>query len=133
MLFFGTGLLTAGEPWSGHFNQTAPAFVTAQYTQFTAPGWVYLAHGNGTGWLPDGGSVSTLVSPTGADFTVVLETMTREHSLCKGNQHPPLQLPDGRQWPTGTQQLTLRLSSLPVPNHRSLIRWESRLFANNRG
>ena len=36
MLFFGTGLLTAGEPWSGHFNQTAPAFVTPARSSHTA-------------------------------------------------------------------------------------------------
>ena len=81
--FYGSGIMAAGEPWSGHFNQTAPVFVIAHYTQFATPGWTYLAHGNGTGWLPGGGSYSTLVSGDGKDFTVILETMTREHSPCR--------------------------------------------------
>eukprot|EP01043_Picozoa_sp_COSAG02_P031936 COSAG02_NODE_2111_length_9804_cov_5.586296_2_plen_980_part_00 len=128
--FYGTGLLAAGEPWSGHFNQSAPIFVIAHYTQFTAPGWKYLAHGNGTGWLPGGGSLTTLLSADGKDFTVVLETMTRGHSLCKGS--PPPHLPDGRRWPDKTQQVSLRLSSLPIPRDQSLFRWESRLFIGNK-
>ena len=128
--FYGTGLLTAGEPWSGHFNQSAPIFIIAHYTQFVSPGWTYLAHGNGTGWLLGGGSFTTLVSPSGEDFTVILETMTRNHSLCKGG--PPLELPDGRRWPDQTQRLSLRLSSLPIPRNRSLFRWESMLFVGNK-
>eukprot|EP01047_Picozoa_sp_COSAG01_P069605 COSAG01_NODE_10340_length_2186_cov_1.080344_1_plen_506_part_10 len=128
--FYGTGLLAAGEPWSGHFNQSAPIFVIAHYTQFALPGWTYLAEGNGTGWLPGGGSFTTLLSPDGRDCTVIIETMTRNHSLCKGS--PPLKLPNGRRWPDRTQHLSLRLSGLPIPANRSLFQWESRLFVGNK-
>lgn len=47
------GLMLADEPWSGHYDLSAPLWTGAQVTQFTAPGWRYLSvPGGGSGLLP---------------------------------------------------------------------------------
>jgi hypothetical protein len=89
--FAGNGLMSASQPWSGHYsggdgtgNATAapsldgPLWTTAHTTQFTAPGWRYLTvNSGGSGFLPasvGGGSYVTLVPAAGtADVTIVLE------------------------------------------------------------
>eukprot|EP00026_Physarum_polycephalum_P004247 Phypoly_transcript_04264.p1 GENE.Phypoly_transcript_04264~~Phypoly_transcript_04264.p1 ORF type:complete len:644 (+),score=82.58 Phypoly_transcript_04264:225-2156(+) len=81
--FPGCGLMIAQSPWSGHYDIPSPIWVSAHTTQFTQPGWIYLAHGSGTGILPHGGSYVTLVPPDGSgDFSLIIETMTQNHSAC---------------------------------------------------
>jgi hypothetical protein len=88
--FAGSGLLTAQEPWSGHYSGgdgsagpsaapslAGPLWTTAHTTQFAAPGWRYLSvAGGGSGLLAPAlgnGSYVTLVSPSGSDFALVIE------------------------------------------------------------
>ncbi|XP_067656903.1 galactocerebrosidase-like [Haliotis asinina] len=80
--FYGDGLMTAVEPWSGHYDLASPLWLTAHTTQFTKVGWRYLSHGWGVGHLAGGGSYVALVSPDGKDFTIVIETMSHNHSVC---------------------------------------------------
>ena len=79
----GKGLMVANTPWSGWYNVTVPVWVAAHTTQFTRPGWMYLA-GGACRMLPRGGSVVGLVPPqvlrdaaqeSGQELTVVVETM----------------------------------------------------------
>ncbi|MHC3474462.1 hypothetical protein ACYF6T_38015 [Streptomyces sp. 7R007] len=49
------GLVVADQPWSGAYSLGQSLWVTAQTTQFTAPGWRYLDRS--TGYI--GGSAST--------------------------------------------------------------------------
>ena len=121
--WFGDGLFSAGEPWSGHYSDLEPLFITAHWTQFTQPGWLYLEHGVGVGWLQGGGSYTTLVRPssTGSSsssrgarreasgaavdaFTIILETMRTNHSRCiRANPTTP--------WSVNTtQEVTLQLT-----------------------
>ncbi|XP_069639806.1 galactocerebrosidase isoform X3 [Haliaeetus albicilla] len=77
------GLMTAQEPWSGHYKVEAPIWITAHTTQFTQPGWSYLQV---DGHLEGGGSFVALTDGLG-NLTVIIETMTHNHSQCI---RPPL-------------------------------------------
>ncbi|NXE25864.1 GALC Galactocerebrosidase, partial [Ardeotis kori] len=77
------GLMTAQEPWSGHYKVEAPIWITAHTTQFTQPGWTYLQVG---GHLEGGGSFVALTDGLG-NLTIIIETMSHNHSQCI---RPPL-------------------------------------------
>ncbi|XP_041132661.1 galactocerebrosidase-like isoform X2 [Polyodon spathula] len=77
------GLMTAQEPWSGNYLVESPIWITAHTTQFTQPGWSYLQT---VGHLKHGGSYVALTDGLG-NLTVVIETMTHDHSVCI---RPPL-------------------------------------------
>ena len=51
------GLMDASEPWSGHWEQSPPIWTSAQWLQFTQPGWRFLSVASGSsGNLPGGGT-----------------------------------------------------------------------------
>lgn len=68
----GSGLMKANEPWSGHYVVEPAIWVTAHTTQFAEPGWQYLDRACVE---IDGGSVVAMRSPTGDDYSLVIETM----------------------------------------------------------
>ncbi|XP_038630682.1 galactocerebrosidase isoform X2 [Scyliorhinus canicula] len=72
------GLMTADEPWSGHYEVQSPIWITAHTTQFTQPGWHYLKT---VGHLQKGGSYVALTDGKG-NITIIVETMTHDHSIC---------------------------------------------------
>ncbi|RUS72385.1 hypothetical protein EGW08_019845 [Elysia chlorotica] len=80
--WFRSGLMTAVQPWSGHYNVSTPIWVTAHTTQFTSIGWKYFGHGNGVGKLSKGGSYVSLTNEARDELTIVIETMTHDHSIC---------------------------------------------------
>ena len=70
------GLIVANQPWSGNYSVGKQAWVTAQTTQFTAPGWSYID--SATGYLQGNradGSYVTLKSTNGTDWSSIIETM----------------------------------------------------------
>ncbi|XP_043930036.1 galactocerebrosidase-like [Protopterus annectens] len=79
------GLMTAEEPWSGHYAVETPIWVTAHTTQFTKPGWHYLRT---VGHLNNGGSYVALTDSQG-NLTIIIETMTHDHSVCIRPPLPP--------------------------------------------
>lgn len=98
----GAGLMTAIQPWSGHYSGgdgggppaaapslNGPLWTTAQTTQFVAPGWRYLLVGSGSGLLPGGGgSYVTLVPPADLSaFTIVVEKVAGP-CKCNANATP---------------------------------------------
>src|SRR5215472_15261905 len=70
------GLIVANQPWSGAYTVGKQLWVTAQTTQFTAPGWTYI--NSASGYLQGSrgdGSYVTLKSPNGSDWSSIIETM----------------------------------------------------------
>ncbi|XP_071793067.1 galactocerebrosidase-like isoform X3 [Asterias amurensis] len=82
-----TALMTANEPWSGYYDVTDTIWITAHTTQFSQPGWMYLRHGAGVQHLDKGGSFVSLTD--GTNLTIIVETMTHDHSLCVRPYLPP--------------------------------------------
>jgi hypothetical protein len=71
------GFIKSNQPWSGHYELKPSLWVLAQTTQFTAPGWRYMD--SATGWIGGdttggNGSFVALQSPTGKDFSIIVET-----------------------------------------------------------
>jgi Glycosyl hydrolase family 59/Cellulose binding domain len=70
------GLALANQPWSGWYSIGKETWVMAHTTQFTAPGWRYLDSSSGyIGGNRSNGSYVSLRSPSGSDFSTVIETM----------------------------------------------------------
>ncbi|MET9451103.1 ricin-type beta-trefoil lectin domain protein [Streptomyces cinerochromogenes] len=70
------GLALASQPWSGHYAIGKNAWVMAQTSQFTAPGWHYLDASSGyIGGNRNNGSYVSLKSTNGSDYSTVIETM----------------------------------------------------------
>eukprot|EP01079_Euglenida_sp_SAG-EU17-18_P004180 gene4180-103_t len=88
------GLFTAREPWSGHYELQPPVYATAHTTMFAQPGWHYLAHGHGSGWLAQGGSYATYVDASTAqggavsNFSLVIEKQPLDRSGCMWSSVP---------------------------------------------
>ena len=70
----GSGVMRANAPWSGHYQVQPALWATAHTTQFAQPGWKYLG-GGASARLPGGGSLVTLRSPNGRDYSVIVETI----------------------------------------------------------
>ncbi len=71
-----TGVAVAQQPWSGNYSIGKNAWVMAQTTQFTAPGWRYLDNSSGyIGGNRNNGSYVSLRSPSTGDYSTIIETM----------------------------------------------------------
>lgn len=70
------GLMVAGQPWSGNYSVGTSLWVTAHIAQFSEPGWQFLD--SASGFLGDRtqGSYISLRSPTGSDWSTIVETTT---------------------------------------------------------
>ena len=86
--FYGDGLMSAVQPWSGNYYVGAPIWSSAHTTQFSAPGWAYTKPGSGIGYLTGGGTYATLGSGTG-DWTIVVEKLDRAGAQCSWSGVPP--------------------------------------------
>ncbi|MFC5908693.1 ricin-type beta-trefoil lectin domain protein [Streptacidiphilus monticola] len=70
------GLVLSPQPWSGYYAVGKNAWVEAQTTQFTAPGWHYLDSSSGyIAGNRNNGSYVSLKSPNNSDYSTVIETM----------------------------------------------------------
>ncbi|OXM68624.1 ricin-type beta-trefoil lectin domain protein [Amycolatopsis vastitatis] len=70
------GVALAAQPWSGHYAIGKNAWVMAQTSQFTAPGWKYLDGSSGyLGGNRNNGSYVSLKAPNNQDYSTVIETM----------------------------------------------------------
>jgi len=80
------GVAVANTPWSGFYEVTSPTWAVAHTTQFSYPGWRYLLHGKGVGFLEKGGSYVTRTN--GKDFSIVVEKMDWKASACARGNNP---------------------------------------------
>ena len=92
--WYRAGLMNAMQPWAGAYGSlrgdgswsAGPMlWASAHTTQFSQPGWVYLASDavrGGAAHLQLGGSYVTLMNPSTGDFTIVIEKMSHDGSAC---------------------------------------------------
>lgn len=76
------GLMTANEPWSGHYEVASPIWMSAHHTQFYSPGWLYLRHGRGLGALLGNGSYVSLTTTDRQHLTIVIQTLKPDDAPC---------------------------------------------------
>lgn len=112
------GLMTAEEPWSGNYVVESPIWITAHTTQFAKPGWRYLET---IGNLTHGGSYVALTDGQG-NLTIVIETMTHDHSQCIRPYLPPYKV--------STQNVTFHLQG-SFANVPELQVWYSKFDFEN--
>lgn len=117
--YYRDGLMTAIEPWSGHFDINGPIYISAHTTQFTQPGDNYLPVDSGSGHLMKGGSFVSLVDSETKDLTIVIETISHDHSKCIR----PSLLP----YTVSPQNAHFNLKGSFL-NINELYRWDSQLF-----
>jgi hypothetical protein len=67
------GLILASQPWSGHYTVSLMAWVIAQTTQFTQPGWRHIAGASGQLGGPFG-SYTSYESPGHTAWSLVAQT-----------------------------------------------------------
>ncbi|KAA0170822.1 hypothetical protein FNF27_06517 [Cafeteria roenbergensis] len=84
--WMGTSFMWATQPWSGHYQVKSAVYVTAHWTQFTRPGWSYLAVDStgGSGFFAKGGTYASLVENADGTghFSVVMEKIHHDRSKC---------------------------------------------------
>ncbi len=74
-IFSKCGLMQANQPWSGHYDVGPSIWSFAHTAQFVPLGWQYLDSSCGFfDGQPDQGSYVALKSPSGADYSVIVET-----------------------------------------------------------
>ena len=69
-----SSLMTANEPWSGHYDVNFPIWTSAHHTQFIKPGWKFLKHGHGSGFLSGNGTYVSRMDENLKELTIVVET-----------------------------------------------------------
>lgn len=69
-----SGLMKANTPWSGHYILKPALWTMAHFTQFAEPGWIFL-EGGANGYLDNGGSYVSLLSPNKKDVSIIVETV----------------------------------------------------------
>eukprot|EP00928_Gymnodinium_smaydae_P012233 TRINITY_DN14444_c0_g1_i1.p1 TRINITY_DN14444_c0_g1~~TRINITY_DN14444_c0_g1_i1.p1 ORF type:complete len:756 (+),score=135.35 TRINITY_DN14444_c0_g1_i1:59-2326(+) len=132
--WFGDSLINAQSPWTGHFDVSPVLWATAHTTHFAQPGWWLLRAGAGSGFLRGGGSFVTYVGVAGAEstlhLTVVIETMTRNHSRCIRSN------PRTAWTVAASQHVALKLSASTAAEasalrHRPFVAMVSHIFGAN--
>ncbi|MGA3246026.1 MAG: galactosylceramidase [Bacteroidota bacterium] len=69
----GSGPMRANKPWSGSYDVQPAIWAIAHTTQFVQPGWRYMD--SACGLLGEGGSYVSLRDSSGADWSIIAETM----------------------------------------------------------
>jgi galactosylceramidase len=119
-----TALVSATDPFNGHYDVMPAAWAAAHTTQFTVPGWRLLKHGTGSGWLANGGTYVGYAGPAG-ELTVVIEKMDAAESNCERGSRAP-----GHMDVTVAENATFVLQTAPRPGNDSFALWASHFGGN---
>jgi galactosylceramidase len=103
LYWWGDSLMDASKPWSGYYDVKGTIWVAAHTTQFVEPGWRYLLNNTGSGFLPQGGSYVTLISPDEKDLSIIIETMNSTNSQC-------VRMNPNWNWTVEAQTVTFKLT-----------------------
>lgn len=110
-----SGLMYANTPWSGNYRVQGAIWATAHTTQFTQPGWQYLA--SSSGYLVEKGDYVALKSPNGGDWSIVLQTID-----AKNPQDVRFEIKGGLKtgtihvWETNNTKIFQHVADVPVVN-----------------
>jgi O-glycosyl hydrolase len=74
-----TGPILAEWPWSGYYEVGKSVWSLAHTTQFTRPGWYYL--NTGSKRLKSGATIVSLVSRSGKNYSMIIETTDMKHQI----------------------------------------------------
>jgi galactosylceramidase len=72
--FWNEGMISATQPWSGHFVTSPTVWASAHTTQFTWPGIRILPQDRGAGALAGGGTFVSYVDEAREQLSIVIET-----------------------------------------------------------
>jgi len=109
----GSGPMRANTPWSGSYEVQPAMWAIAHTTQFVQPGWQYLD--DACGMLEEGGSYVSLRDSSGADWSMIVETMDAKGPqaisvrISGGLSTPPLTV-----WRTTEGHQFEQLASIPI-------------------
>lgn len=114
----GAGLLRADTPWASFQgdSSTNPApnlHTTAHWTWFTAPSWMLLLDGHGSGRLPTCGTYVSLFGPSG-ELTTIVETLKcySDPQTLTLALPPAIKISSLAQWITNSTHLLAPLSDV---------------------
>ncbi len=107
-------IITATNPWTGHYDIEPGLWVTAQFTQFIEPGWVYLdsgcAHSTDTAYI-------TLKNPSTNDYSIIILNRSTSDETYQFNLTGALKSGALKVWATSEQaQFIQKPSITPVSN-----------------
>ncbi len=103
------GLLTAEQPWTGHYSINLMTWAIAQTTQFTQPGWRYVNGANGP--IANTGAYSSFESPSKTNWSLVAENT-------------------GTYYGQKVKPKTLHINIVNLP-HTVVHVWQTDVWANN--
>ena len=127
--FWNEGMISATQPWSGHYVASPTIWASAHTTQFTVAGrsW-YLPQGKGAGELKGGGTYVSFWDPSSLDLSIVVETAgPAVEAFCSGNCNGVCNYGPA----AGPQVATFAVSNLNVSAAAKLAVWRTRLGSEN--
>lgn len=127
--FWNEGMISATQPWSGHFVASPTVWASAHTTQFTRAGKShYLLQGKGAGELVDGGTYVSFWDPERRDLTIVIESAgPAVGAFCSGNCNGACNYGAA----TALQVATFAISNLDLHPTTTMALWRTRLGSVN--
>ena len=111
------GVIAAAHPWSGYYEIDKGLWITAHFTQFIEPGWVYLNSGCSSG---TDNSYLALKDPNTGDVTIIILNRginETEYTFNLSN----LNVSVFHAWGTDEENQFYKMSDMPVKSDSFII------------